>query len=83
MTGLRSCDIILGNFVCPFSNSAGICDVPTADAVATDKVNSYTFIFRLRLLRRFAETTSQGYSGLRGFVFTSVSDPISYNFKDL
>ena len=35
---------------------AGICAVPTDDAVAIGIVNSYTFIVRLRSLPRFAET---------------------------
>ena len=41
---------------------AGICVVPTDDAVATIVVNSYTFLVRLHSLLRFAETISQGYS---------------------
>ena len=41
---------------------AGMCAVPTRDAVPTGEVKSFTFIVRLRALPRFAKTMSQGYS---------------------
>ena len=41
---------------------AGICAVPTADAVATGEVYCYNCIFQLRSSPRFAETISHGYS---------------------
>ena len=40
---------------------AGICSVPTADTVATDKVSCNNFIVQVRSLPWFAEMTSQEY----------------------
>ena len=40
---------------------AGICAVPTGDAVATGEVNCYSLVVRLRSLPWFAEGISHGY----------------------
>ena len=41
--------------------TAGICTVPTADAVATCQVSCFNCIVRLCSISRFAETIRQGY----------------------
>ena len=43
------------------SVGAGICAVPTADAVVTGKVNCYNCIVRFSSVPSFIEAISQGY----------------------
>ena len=71
-------------------NWASVCAVPTVDAVATDEVNCYNCIVRLRSLPRFAETHSQGYNcaaqrppSVRGWLHVSQAVDAHLNELDL